>query len=416
MARHPSNNSRREFLTALAGMGGAMLLAADQLNASPAPGAVASANQPVLHYVAGSTIKIEQLIGDEDKQLRQPTLSQTITHTGSRTYLGNSFEHGGRVYFLFGDTVGRLGRALDMIGTTDATILRPVFAWISSRPAATIRPFSHQASAWDRSRCPWQVLASTVRCTSLSRPTIRRIARRIVPCSRNSPHRQLSNRCGRSRSFLRGTSSRCRCTSSPGRSRGCLPAGRSSWCGAQARTVRATRTFHRAGGTIRNWQRDAVFRGLGCGRCSDLEREGIGRPGHRPKRHHGRSFRNVVQGSRLVADDLRQSRSGAAWHLVFIFPHAVGTVERAANHFQRGADGAVGKFIHNPQANPDDGLAGPVIGKGQADPQAVHGGAYAPYVIERWTKVQGSELSIYYVLSTWNPYVVVLMKSRLHVE
>jgi hypothetical protein len=43
-------------------------------------------------------------------------------------------------------------------------------------------------------------------------------------------------------------------------------------------------------------------------------------------------------------------------------------------------DGALGKFIHNPQANPDDGLAGPVIGKGQANPQAVHGGAYAPYV------------------------------------
>jgi len=45
----------------------------------------------------------------------------------------------------------------------------------------------------------------------------------------------------------------------------------------------------------------------------------------------------------------------------------------------------------------------------------VHGGAYAPYVIERWTKLQGSELNIYYVLSTWNPYVV-MMKSRLHVE
>jgi hypothetical protein len=57
-----------------------------------------------------------------------------------------------------------------------------------------------------------------------------------------------------------------------------------------------------------------------------------------------------------------------------------------------------------------------VIGKGQANPGAVHGGAYAPHVVERWTKVQGSELTIYYTLSTWNPYVVVLMKSRLQVE
>jgi len=36
--------------------------------------------------------------------------------------------------------------------------------------------------------------------------------------------------------------------------------------------------------------------------------------------------------------------------------------------------------------------------------------------VERWTKVQGSELDSYYVLSTWNPYVVILMKSRLHAE
>jgi hypothetical protein len=31
-------------------------------------------------------------------------------------------------------------------------------------------------------------------------------------------------------------------------------------------------------------------------------------------------------------------------------------------------------------------------------------------------KAQGPELTIYYELSTWNPYVVVLMKSRLHVD
>ncbi|MGZ3578687.1 MAG: hypothetical protein ACXWL9_04615 [Syntrophales bacterium] len=79
-------------------------------------------------------------------------------------------------------------------------------------------------------------------------------------------------------------------------------------------------------------------------------------------------------------------------------------------------DGAIGKFIHYSNAQPDDGLAGPVIGKGRMNPAAVHGGAYAPYVVERWTKLQGSEPNAYYVLSTWNPYVVVLMKSRLRVE
>lgn len=58
-----------------------------------------------------------------------------------------------------------------------------------------------------------------------------------------------------------------------------------------------------------------------------------------------------------------------------------------------------------------------MIGKGQRDPAAVDGGAYAPYMVERWTRVRRAadsrELDIYYVLSTWNPYVVVLMTSRL---
>jgi hypothetical protein len=79
-------------------------------------------------------------------------------------------------------------------------------------------------------------------------------------------------------------------------------------------------------------------------------------------------------------------------------------------------DGAYGKFIHNINSKPDDGLAGPVFNPNQPDPETIPGGISAPYVVERWTKVRGSELNVYYVLTTWNPYVVVLMKSRLQVE
>ena len=79
----------------------------------------------------------------------------------------------------------------------------------------------------------------------------------------------------------------------------------------------------------------------------------------------------------------------------------------------------IGKFIHDP-LGPDDGLSGPVIGKGSENPGAVRGGNYAPYLIERWTKVNSGptdrSADIYYVLSTWNPYVVVLMNSRLRMQ
>ena len=99
----------------------ARVLLPPAFNAKPGFSPVPSATGPVLRYVPGSTIKLEQLLGEEDKQLHQLTLSRTVTRYGIEgTDLGNSFEHGGRVYFLFGDTVGRLRRALDTIATSDA--------------------------------------------------------------------------------------------------------------------------------------------------------------------------------------------------------------------------------------------------------------------------------------------------------
>jgi hypothetical protein len=73
-------------------------------------------------------------------------------------------------------------------------------------------------------------------------------------------------------------------------------------------------------------------------------------------------------------------------------------------------------FIHDPQADPADGLVGPVIGRGKENPDGVRGGAYAPYVVERWTIARGSQLDVHYVLSTWNPYVVVLMRSSFAID
>jgi len=80
--------------------------------------------------------------------------------------------------------------------------------------------------------------------------------------------------------------------------------------------------------------------------------------------------------------------------------------------FNQRRDGAVGKFIHDPSVVPDppgDGLNGPTIGAN--NPYTTPGASYAPYMIERFTKVSGSTLSIYYTISTWNPYTIVEMRS-----
>src|SRR4029453_15192442 len=79
--------------------------------------------QPVaggLVVVPGSTKKVSQLTGDVDRALKKPTLSQKTRGLGIfETALGNSFEHKGNLYFLFGDTVGQPG-ALDAIGWTSS--------------------------------------------------------------------------------------------------------------------------------------------------------------------------------------------------------------------------------------------------------------------------------------------------------
>jgi len=77
--------------------------------------------------------------------------------------------------------------------------------------------------------------------------------------------------------------------------------------------------------------------------------------------------------------------------------------------FQFVRDNGWGVFIHNPNASPNDGLDGPTIGSN--DPATTPGGAYAPLLIERFTRVTGNTLKIYYLMSTWNPYTVVKMRS-----
>ena len=65
-------------------------------------------------YVPDSSSIVCQLTGDKDSRLHKPTLSQTAGTAGiTGTDLGSSFEHKGRLYFLFGDTVGRKGKDAD---------------------------------------------------------------------------------------------------------------------------------------------------------------------------------------------------------------------------------------------------------------------------------------------------------------
>jgi hypothetical protein len=89
-------------------------------------------------------------------------------------------------------------------------------------------------------------------------------------------------------------------------------------------------------------------------------------------------------------------------------------------------DGGYGKYINNPDLtiapnNPyattarTGGPQGPTIGKN--DPCTDPGHVYAPFMIHRFNKIDPnySTLSLYYTMSTWNPYTPLLVRSEFSI-
>jgi lysophospholipase L1-like esterase len=391
------------------------------------PSAPALSAGMVISYAPGSTVKIEQLLGEEDKELHQPTLSRTVTRYGLEgTDLGYSFEHQGRAYFLFGDTAGRLGHAFDTIATTDAPApeqgVRLDFLTVG-RDYLTIRPpgismgaFEVPVSGIDLGGQMYVVVSTN---DNADRTTDRSVLTKFTPPASFQPLRTISQ-------LPAGHFVKMSLHLEPGPIAG-LPAGGPfvlMWGTGPYRQSNAylsivpVASFETGKGTRYFAGQDAQS-GQPLGRAAGAptwsEKEADATP--------------IVQNGTLGDLSVTWSKDLGLWLMTYDSrPPAAQGIEFSYSRtpwgpwsepqiiFNAVRDGALGKFIHDPRATPNDGLAGPVIGEGQKNPDAVRGGEYAPYVVERWTKVQDSELDLYYVLSTWNPYVVMLMRTRLEVD
>jgi len=377
-------------------------------------GAQGSGSAPTLHYVAGSTMKLEQLIGDTDKQRHQPTLSQTAKRYGLiGTDLGNSFEHAGRVYFLFGDTVGHWGHALDSIGTTDVTDPEPgvrLDFLTDGQYYLTIQPPGISMGAFEVPVAGIDLGGQTYVAVSTNhsadRSTDRSVLTKFTAPKTFQPLRTISQLpAGR---FVKMS---MHAQPAPGPMAG-LPSGGPYvlvWGTGVYRksdaylSIVPVATFETGNGT-------RYFAGLdasGAPTWSDRESDA----------------KAIVSNGTLGDLSVTWCRDLGVWlmnydsrdpkGLLFSYSRTPWGPWRQPQALFTSADG-LGKFIH--KAGSKDGLAGPVIGQGTSHPEGVEGGIYAPYVVERWTKRVGTELDLYYVMSTWNPYTVVLMKSRFTVQ
>ncbi|MGD0906557.1 MAG: DUF4185 domain-containing protein [Candidatus Acidiferrales bacterium] len=377
-----------------------------------------SSREVTLSYIPESSIKLEQLIGDEDKQQHQPTPNQTLTRYGiAGAELGYSFEHQGHAYFLFGDTVGRLGRWPDTMAMTDSTDPErgvPLEFPTVNGQFLTISP---PGVSMGLSELPvsgislgGQIYVAISTNFTRGRDEERSVLAKFIPPSTFQPLRTIAQLPG-------GRLVRMSMHIEPAVIPAMPPGGPFvlMWGTAHYResdaylSIVPAAQFETGKGTL-------YFAGLDS---SNKPKWSDNESGALPIVKEGSLGDLSVTwckdlGLWLMTYDLRRPDPG----IMFSYARTPwGPWSDPQLLFNMVRDGGLGKFIHNSFSKRDDGLAGPVPGpRNQVDPASVHGGSFAPYVVERWTKLKDSELNLYYVMSTFNPDVVVLMKSRLHVE
>ncbi|HVN77315.1 MAG TPA: DUF4185 domain-containing protein [Thermoanaerobaculaceae bacterium] len=120
----------------------------------------------------------------------------------------------------------------------------------------------------------------------------------------------------------------------------------------------------------------------------------------------------------MTYDAADQTGSGAGRNVFFRYaPEPWGPWSAAQTIYDPCADGGFGTFIHAGKGScavdpSTPGPAGPMAGEEQGNnPSKTPGTVFAPYMIERFSRVSGDTLTIDFTMSTWNPYTVVRMES-----
>jgi hypothetical protein len=367
-----------------------------------------------LRYVMGSTSKIEQIVGDTDVQTKQPTFNQTERRYSIKgTDLGYSFEHNGQAVFLFGDTIGNTGG--DVVAYSSSTD--------PDGPLA-LNFLTDAQGRYERIEPPgismagYEVPVSGIDINGVMYVVVKtnHVANGAADASILTRYDDLTHtyRSLREISQLPGghfitMSMRLAPEGMQG-----LPttepyvlmfgSGEYRRSNAYLAAVPAA-SFETGAGTVyyagKSDNNDGpAWSANESDAAPVIEHPTIGDVsvtyvpllGLWVALYDARTPRGIV---------LRYSPTPwGNWSApVPVFDPEIG----------------YGSFIHDPMRKVDDGLAGPMNAPDR-DPKRTFGGFYAPYIIDRFTRVDGNNLTLQYVLSTWNPYVVVRMKSTVAIN
>jgi hypothetical protein len=370
---------------------------------APLRSATAEEQNPLV-YVEGSSVKVCQLTGDDDRQTKQPTLSRTATRAGvAATDLGSSFEHRGRLFFLFGDTWRHADGG-------DANVSRDVLAWTDSRDPNKIKLnfYCGPNGKWlplivpGISQGPFEVPVNGVSVGG----------RMFVVFATDSTPIKLPGRSvlavsdddGRTfRQVYELSSDKVRVVALWKSDPWLYIYGSGDYRRSSVRLARVEEKHILQRNEIRYFQGTTAD---GVPRWSEHERDAAA------------LFHHDVVGELSVA----YCPPVARYVMLYNSTRPRGIAMRSAPQpwgpwsdvniiFHPGKDRGYGHFMHIPDIfrTTPDGLHDP--GRTE-DP----GGEYGPYIMARFTTGDSTSCRIFYTMSTWNPYQVVVMRSELRLQ
>jgi hypothetical protein len=367
---------------------------------------------------SGRSQKVCQLTGETDFQYR----GATKNHSQSRfsvggTDLGYPFEHDGRLYFLFGDTAGSTGDGRDSIAyTRDADPEAcPQLDWIAD--GSTFRP----------------IQANSVSMAYFEVPSTGFSANGAMYVFVWTDHKDLFRKDAQGNEVFSN------------------PLGHAALLRSddQGRTFRLI--WDRLGDKLiylssvvvnnedvpglpeRTGQGLLIF-GSGKYRASNpylayiplnvVEQKsrvsyftGIDTVTHQPKWGAETTATQLFNNPCVGELSVTWNRNLRQWMMLYNCDNPGGVVARVADKpwgpwsgpavlFDAAVDAGTCYFL---RGSADCGPATDPFSPANGGP----GGVYGPYVIPRYTRGGPQNTTIYYVMSTWNPYQVVLMKSTL---
>lgn len=405
----------------------------DAARPSPAPPAAPATGTPAVRAVTvlGEATRVEQLIGDADVErlpngAERPTATQTRSRFGVfGADLGYSFEHAGRLWFLFGDSrIDGLDRgAPDPVAFTTAT--RPPLGRaleFLTRAEGAREPFVYEARGVPAGGS--EVPASGVSVNGVAyvlfktdhhddEATGRSVLTRFDPATRTvSVVREFSN-VQTGGHFLKAAF-RVMPANTPG-----MP---------------TSEPVVLAWGTGR-YRQSAVY--LQCLRVSTFGNAqgaeawfyvGLGTDGVPRWSRNEAEARPVMDYDRAGDVSVTRCEPAGLWLALYDRRESLGVaLARSTSPWGPFTEAGTlftpsqwrGRILWDPE-RADAGLRpGPLMNRqdeARGEALTKRGGAYAPYVIERFTRVEGGSpdtIVLDWLLSTWNPYVVHLMESRV---